>query len=62
MISQHLKLLADFLLHMSVVRIELAQATFEGVDIVELELGFADQFDAFHNFYQPALRLQSFFS
>ena len=60
MISQYLKLLADFLLDMPVVGIELAQSAFECVDVIELELWLADQLNAFHNFYQPASSLKSF--
>src|ERR1700730_2394933 len=45
---------------MPVVGIELSQSVFEGVDIIELELGSADHLDAFHDFDQPAARLESF--
>jgi len=60
MIPQHLKLLADFLLDVSVVGIELAQSAFERVDVVEFEFWLSNQFDAFHDFYQPAPSLDSF--
>jgi len=59
-IAEHLKLLANLLLDVSVFRIKPAQSGFESVDIVELEFIFADALNALHDLNQPPPCLHSF--
>ena len=54
MIAQHLKLLANLLLHTMVVRVDAAQTSFKCIHIVQCELMLADVLNALHDFDQPA--------
>ena len=49
LIAKHLKLLPDFLADMSVHWIEATETSFEGIDVIEREMGCANVLDAFED-------------
>src|SRR5437016_1360847 len=53
-ISQVLELLANLRLNILIAGIKTAQVSLECVNIINVEFMFADRFDAFHHFNQPA--------
>jgi len=54
--------LSDFLLHVPIVWIKLAQCALERVDVIKLKFLFADRFYAIHDFYEPTPGLKSLIS
>jgi hypothetical protein len=61
-VSQDLKLLPDFLLHVPIVRVKLAELVFEAIDFVELKFLLSNRIDAVHDLDKPAPRLNSLVS
>src|ERR1700720_1700830 len=59
-VAQILQLLAYLRLDVLVAGIEIAEMPFEGVDLVEAEVAFAERVNAFHHVEQPATRLRRF--
>jgi hypothetical protein len=54
-----LELLPNFLPDMSVLRVNPAQGSFEGVHMFKLKFASPYIFDTLHNFDQPAARFNS---
>lgn len=59
-ITEHLKLLTNFLLHMPVLRIKLAQLSLKSIDVIQIKFGLTYGVDAFHNLDKPTSYLSGF--